>query len=190
MREARQLHIILRLEAKRVGKRTGGIAPATVEKRIGHRPHLLVQQGYSAFPVAGEIAMPHGLLRQLLQLFQQSPVVMPFASLPSPPICFQRQHTVFLQHTEERVSQSAIPDFFPAARVIVGIKLIQVFLPDHVHRRQAHGISGMPRQPVRLQQRGRSISPAGRSAALVQRRRMGTHCIRYENMRLQPLFRT
>ena len=122
--------------------------------------------------------MLHGLLRQLLQLFQQSPVVMPFASLPSPPICFQRQHTVFLQHTEERMSQSAIPDFFPAARVIVGIKLIQVFLPDHVHRRQAHGISGMPRQPVRLQQRGRSISPAGRSAALVQRRRMGTHCIR------------
>ena len=77
MREARQLHIILRLEAKRVGKRTGGIAPATVEKRIGHRPHLLVQQGYSAFPVAGEVAMLHGLLRQLLQLFQQSPVVMP-----------------------------------------------------------------------------------------------------------------
>ena len=32
---------ILRLEAPlRPGKRTGGIAPATVEKRIGHRPDI------------------------------------------------------------------------------------------------------------------------------------------------------
>ena len=154
MRETRQLHIILRLEVKRVGKRTGSITPATVEKRIGYRPHLLVQQSYSTFSVTGEVAMLHGFPGQLLQLFQQRPMVMSFTSRLVSPICFQRQHTVFLQHTKERMSQPTIPNLFSATGIVISIKLIQVFLPDHVHRRQTHRISGMPCQPVRLQQRG------------------------------------